>query len=113
MRKDGSRFWAVGEPTPIHDESGVAVGFVKIVRDRAAQRQAGEALADEQRALEVPDRAGSALALENDLHRLVQIVTDAGVELSDAAFGAFFYNVLAAFFAARSGTALSPSGKNT
>ncbi len=94
VRKDGSRFWAVGELTPIRDESGAAVGFVKIVRDRTAQRRADEALADERRALEVLNHAGSALALENDVHRLVQIVTDAGVELSGAAFGAFFYNVL-------------------
>jgi PAS domain S-box-containing protein len=94
VRKDGSRFWAVGELTPIRDESGVEVGFVKIVRDRTTQRQVDEELADERRALEVLNRAGSALALESDLHRLVQIVTDAGVELSGAAFGAFFYNVL-------------------
>jgi signal transduction histidine kinase len=40
------------------------------------------------------NRAGSALAAETDLHRLVQVVTDAGVELSGAEFGAFFYNVL-------------------
>ena len=43
--------------------------------------------------MEVLNRAGSALAAETDLHRLVQIVTDAGVELTGAQFGAFFYNV--------------------
>src|SRR5439155_23250271 len=44
--------------------------------------------------LEILNRAGSALAAETDLHALVQIVTDAGVELTGAEFGAFFYNVL-------------------
>lgn len=38
--------------------------------------------------------AGSALALETDLNKLVQVVTDAGVEPTRAEFGAFFYNVI-------------------
>ena len=49
---------------------------------------------DEARALEVLNQAGTAVAAEHDLERLVQMVTDAGVELSHAEFGAFFYNVL-------------------
>ena len=51
-------------------------------------------LREEARALEVLNRTGTALAAELDLGRLVQIVTDAGVELSGAEFGAFFYNVV-------------------
>ena len=34
------------------------------------------------------------MAAELDLERLVQMVTDAGVELSHAEFGAFFYNLI-------------------
>lgn len=34
------------------------------------------------------------MARERDLEKIVQTVTDAGVELSGAQFGAFFYNVL-------------------
>jgi PAS domain S-box-containing protein len=94
LRKDGTRIWAAGELSPIRDESGHAIGFVKILRDRTAPRRAEEALADERRALEVLNRAGSALALEPDLQRVVQVVCDAGVELTGAAFGAFFYNVI-------------------
>lgn len=45
------------------------------------------------RALEVLNRTGVAVAAELNLERLVQTVTDAGVELSGAQFGAFFYNV--------------------
>ncbi len=44
--------------------------------------------------LEVLNRTGIAVSGEFDLERLVQIVTDAGVELSGAQFGAFFYNVI-------------------
>ena len=49
---------------------------------------------EEARTLEVLNRTGVAVAAEHDLERLVQLVTDAGVELSHAAFGAFFYNVM-------------------
>ncbi|MBR0789910.1 PAS domain S-box protein [Bradyrhizobium manausense] len=92
-RKDGTRLWAVGELSPIRDGSDI-VGFVKILRDRTAQRDAEEIIREERHALEVLNRAGSSLAQETDLAKLVQIVTDAGVELSGAEFGAFFYNVI-------------------
>ena len=94
LRKGGARFWATGEMTPIRDAGGKVVGFTKVLRDRSSQRHAEEALLEQRRALEILNRAGSALAGESDLHQLVQIVTDAGVELTGAEFGAFFYNVL-------------------
>ena len=94
VRKDGSRIWAVGELTPIRTRDGAIVGFTKILRDRTAQRQAEEEVRQDRRTLEVLNRAASALALETDRHRVVQIVTDAGVELTGAQFGAFFYNVV-------------------
>jgi PAS domain S-box-containing protein len=94
VRNDGSRFWAAGELTPILDGPEGVVGFIKILRDRTAQRQAEESIREERRALAVLKRAGSALAVETDLNRMVQIATDAGVELSGAEFGAFFYDVL-------------------
>ena len=93
LRKDGSSFWAVGELSPIRD-GGSIVGDTKIVRDRTVQREAEEAIREERHALELLNRAGSALAIENDVKALVQIVTDAGVELSGAQFGAFFYNLI-------------------
>ncbi len=91
--KNGARIWCAGELSPIRSEQEV-LGFVKILRDRTHQRAAEEAIKEERRALEILNRAGSALALEMDLHRLVQIVTDAGVELTGAEFGAFFYNLV-------------------
>ena len=50
-------------------------------------------LAEEARSLQVVHRIGVAIAANLDLERLVQTVTDAGVEISKAEFGAFFYNV--------------------
>jgi signal transduction histidine kinase/CheY-like chemotaxis protein len=51
-----------------------------------------ELIADRQ-ALEILNRIGSRLAAELNLETMVQMVTDAGVELTGAQFGAFFYNV--------------------
>ncbi len=51
-------------------------------------------LREEAHTLEVLNRTGTAVGAELDLERLVQIVTDAGMELSGAQFGAFFYNVV-------------------
>jgi PAS domain S-box-containing protein len=94
IRKDGSRMWATGEMSPVRSEVGAVVGFTKVVRDRTAQRRAEDAAEKERRSLQILNRAGSALAIETDLGRLVQIVTDAGVELTGAEFGAFFYNLI-------------------
>lgn len=96
LRKDGTRFWASGEMAPIRGDQAEIVGFIKILRDRTAQRAAEDAIREERRCLAILNRTGSALALETELERLVQIVTDAGVELSGAEFGAFFYNVIKA-----------------
>ena len=93
IRRDGSQVWAVGEMSPIRDREGAVIGFTKILRDRTDDRAAQEAISEERRALEVLNRASSALAVGTDLQDLVQIVTDAGVELTGAEFGAFFYNV--------------------
>jgi PAS domain S-box-containing protein len=74
------------------------LAFVRDVADRAwaaaARARAVAAYADENRALETLNRVGSALAAELDLDRIVQMVTDAGVQLTEAQFGAFFYNVV-------------------
>ena len=94
IRKGDELFWAAGEIAPIRDRAGKIVGFTKVLRDRSEQRRADEAALEERRLLEVLNRAGSALAAEAELQKLVQIVTDAGVELTGAEFGAFFYNVL-------------------
>lgn len=62
--------------------------------DAVERAQAEAALREETRTLETLNRVGQALAGELDLERLVQMVTDAGVELTGAKFGAYFHNIL-------------------
>ncbi|SDR41948.1 PAS domain S-box-containing protein [Paraburkholderia fungorum] len=58
------------------------------------RRETEMKLREESRTLEILNRVGSTVAAELDLKRAVQIVTDAATELTGAAFGSFFYNVL-------------------
>jgi PAS domain S-box-containing protein len=51
LRKSGERFWAKGSMTVLRDEHGAAAGFVKVLRDRTAERLASAALADSERRL--------------------------------------------------------------
>jgi PAS domain S-box-containing protein len=108
VRKDGTRFWAIGELTPIRDEAGHIVGFIKILRDRTSQRAAEEEIRDERAALEIQNRVASALALENDRSGVAQIIADAGVELTGAERGGFFYHVTGE--SGRGGTLFAVSG---
>ncbi|HXC60854.1 MAG TPA: ATP-binding protein [Steroidobacteraceae bacterium] len=97
IRKDGSRVAISLTISPIRDASGKVVGASKIAHDITERRRAEEAiaaLADEGHALETLSRVGKSVASEFDLETIVQRVTDAATELSDAAFGAFFYNVI-------------------
>ena len=90
---DGSavpvEYWA----TPIHQD-GQHIGALCTIVDLSEQKRSDAALREESRTLETLNSTGSAIAAELDLDRLVQMVTDAGVELTGAQFGAFFYNVL-------------------
>ncbi len=44
-RKDGSRFYGSGVVTPLRDDAGNHIGFVKVMRDLTEQKRAEEALA--------------------------------------------------------------------
>jgi PAS domain S-box-containing protein len=44
LRRDGTRFWASGEMTPMRDEVGALLGYLKILRDRTEPRAAVMAL---------------------------------------------------------------------
>jgi len=84
---DGSFYPVSFTASPLLDQSGTPVGTViearNIEKEKAKQAQ-----------FDVLNQTGQALAAELDLDRIVQIVTDAGVQLSGAKFGAFFYNVI-------------------
>jgi two-component sensor histidine kinase/integral membrane sensor domain MASE1 len=62
-------------------------------RGREQLRVSEQRLREESEALDVLNRTGAAIAAELDLDTAVRLVTDAGVSLSGARFGAFFYNV--------------------
>jgi signal transduction histidine kinase/DNA-binding response OmpR family regulator len=57
------------------------------------RQTATAALREESNALEILNRTGARIAAELDPDKLVQLVVDAGVELTGAQFGAFIYNV--------------------
>ena len=44
LRKDGVRFWASGEMMPLKDEDGAHRGFVKVLRNRTEEHEAGRSL---------------------------------------------------------------------
>jgi PAS domain S-box-containing protein len=79
--------------TQLRAPNGEAMGALAVLRDIRSRRAAEAALTEQRETLEVLNRTGAALAAELDLDRIVQMVTDAGREVSGAAFGAFFYNV--------------------
>ncbi|MEO5774078.1 MAG: PAS domain S-box protein [Sphingomicrobium sp.] len=63
--------------------------------DITEQKQSQERLAEQARTLETLNQVGAVVGAELDLGTIVQKVTDAGVELTGARFGAFFYNLSA------------------
>lgn len=93
IRSDGSEVWIRSNLAKISGH-GPSVRFLKIVEDITQAKRTQHALEEKQQMLETLNRTGAALAAELDTERVVQIVTDAGVELTGAAFGAFFYNVV-------------------
>ncbi|WP_246617587.1 response regulator [Rhizobium populisoli] len=78
---------------PIFDEARRTAGIFIQGNDVTDQKRAELALLKETRHLEVLNRLGADLSAELDLEKVVQMTTDAGVELTGAQFGAFFYNV--------------------
>ena len=58
------------------------------------RRESARRLREEAQTLERLNTVGNAIAAEIDLERAVQVVTDCATELTGAAFGSFFYNVI-------------------
>jgi PAS domain S-box-containing protein len=63
-------------------------------RDVTERRRAEEQLREQAEIIETVNRLGQTLSAELDLKKLVQAVTDAATDLTNAHFGSFFYNVL-------------------
>jgi len=89
--------WIEAKGRAIFEDEGPskrATRFIGTVIDISDRRRAADDLEEEGHNLEILNRTGAAIAGELDLERVVQLVTDAGVELTGAQFGAFFYNVV-------------------
>ena len=91
---DGSFYPVAFTASPLLDQDGAPMGTVIEARNIADERANEHRLTKQARTLETINRTGEAIASELDLERVVQIATEAAVELTEAAFGAFFYNVV-------------------
>jgi PAS domain S-box-containing protein len=89
----GEERWIARRGEAILEEGQDVVRFAGVVYDITDRRRAEDRLAAHVRTLETLNRTGAALAADLDLDSIVQRVTDAGVELIGAEFGAFFYNM--------------------
>ena len=76
---------------PEKNADGEVTGWVSAISDITERKQAEEMLRQRTHSLEIINRMGNALAGELDLNKIVQMITDAGREISGAEFGAFFY----------------------
>jgi PAS domain S-box-containing protein len=100
-RPDGTRVWVTTYATPLRDTTGKLVGavnaFVDISehkRSKAAGQRTVEQLTDQSSILETIQDVAATVTRELDLNKAVQAVTDAATRLTEAEFGAFFYNVV-------------------
>lgn len=91
---NGGERWIAAKGRGAYAADGAVIGMVGVVQDITARKRADDALEDERRVLEILNKTGAAIASQLDLQTLVQTVTDAATELSNAKFGAFFYNVI-------------------
>lgn len=94
VHKDGSFYPVAYTASPVRDERSNTVGTIIEVRGVQAEKRVQAELEEQKRHLETLNETGAAIAAELDLARVVQLVTDAGVELTGARFGAFFYNTV-------------------
>ncbi len=97
-RKDGRLIHVSLTISPVHDATGTIIGASKIARDiteiKAADRERVRLLEENAAITAALNDVGAIVASDLDRDKVVQAVTDAARELTAAAFGAFFYNVL-------------------
>ena len=89
----GERIVLSVDATPLVEADRIT-GALAAFTDVTTCANAEEALRQESARLDTLNRTGTVIAAELDIERIVQTVTDAGVSLTGAAFGAFFYNVV-------------------
>jgi two-component system, chemotaxis family, CheB/CheR fusion protein len=89
MRKDGSRFFASGVLTLVHDDSGRHVGFAKVMRDVTARKEAEEELRGSVREKEVLLREIHH-RVKNNLQVISSLLTLQSDHLADSQASAAF-----------------------
>jgi PAS domain S-box-containing protein len=94
LRPQGEEVWVAAHGRALYDGAGRPLRMLGMVKDITERKRAEQALIEENRAIDAIQRVGKALAGELDLERLLQVLTDAATEISDARFGSFFYNVV-------------------
>jgi PAS domain S-box-containing protein len=77
---------------PQKDEQGRVIRWVGTNTEISEQQRTAQVLTQEKLHLETLNQTMAQVSAELNLERLVQIVTDAGVRLTGARFGSFFYN---------------------
>jgi PAS domain S-box-containing protein len=78
---------------PLRDADGKISNWFGINTDIGDFELAAAELKQQKLLLETLNRTAATVAAELNLEAMVQVVVDAGVHLTGAAFGAFFYNV--------------------
>ncbi|WP_348532457.1 PAS domain S-box protein [Rhizobium sp. 18065] len=67
IRKNGEEFWASGEMSPLQDDSGSLIGFVKVLRDRTSEHQANKKLKESEALLHRAQEVGGVGVFSIDL----------------------------------------------
>jgi PAS domain S-box-containing protein len=98
VAKDGHRLNISLSISPVRNAAGTIIGASKIARDvteaRATEAERLRLLEENVAVTEALNNVGTIVASDLDREKVVQAVTDAATELTTAAFGAFFYNVV-------------------
>ncbi|PTQ93561.1 PAS domain S-box-containing protein [Mucilaginibacter yixingensis] len=94
LTKDGQELNVSLTISPLKNEQGEIIGASKIARDITRQIKSAAQLQRYAENLETLNSIGKSIAEDMDVEAILQKVTDATTQLSGAAFGAFFYNVV-------------------
>src|SRR5262249_55753045 len=90
---DGNYRWQRARGVPVLDERAEVREWVGTLIDIEDERRAEEARREDVSLVETLNDISSILTSSLDVERIVQTVTDAATHLTNAQFGAFFYNV--------------------
>lgn len=94
MTKDGTKIPISLTVSPIKNKMGEVIGASKIVRDISRQKMADDQLQRYAGSLEILHSIGKVISADLDVRGILQKVTDATTQLTRAAFGAFFHNLV-------------------